>query len=104
MSKMENIEKKLEQVNSLANEVAKKANDELSKAKHKITCLTILVGLFAILGANIAIYSMHVIRDIFENTEIETEVVECLQEVEQKTDGDGSNYFINGNDNSEVGA
>lgn len=59
MSKMENIEKKLEKVNGLANEVARKANNEISMAKHKITCLTILVALFAVIGACIAFYSIY---------------------------------------------
>lgn len=73
MNKMENIEKKLEQVNALANEVAKKANEELSKAKHKITCLTILAALFAVLGTIIAIYSIHTTKELFYDMTVEDE-------------------------------
>ena len=65
MSKMENIEKKLEQVNELANEVSRRANKELSIAKHKITCLTVLVVLFAVIGACVAFYSIHSIKELF---------------------------------------
>ena len=81
MSKMENIEKKLEKVNELANEVSRKANKELSMAKHKITCLTILIVLFAIIGACIAFYSIHSMKELFYDMQIEEEAV-YEQEVE----------------------
>ena len=79
MSKMENIEKKLEAVNDLANEVAKKANDELSIAKHRITCLTMLVALFAIIGASIAFYSVNTIKEMYNNMSVEEECIEYLE-------------------------
>ena len=102
MSKLENIEKRVEEVNELANAIAKKANDELSVAKHKITCLSILAGLFAILGSIIAIYSVHSMKQLFYDMTIEEDVV-YEQEVDQETNGDGSNYFINDSENIKVG-
>ena len=103
MSKMENIEKRLEAVNDLANEVARRANGELSIAKCKITCLTILVALFAIIGASIAFYSINTMEELFYNMSVEEEVVEYDNTVEQSTEGDGSNYFINDSDNNYIG-
>ena len=70
MSKMENIEKKLEKVNELANEASRRANKELSMAKNKITCLTILVVLFAVIGACIAFYSIHSMKELFYDMQI----------------------------------
>lgn len=81
MSKMENIEKKLEKVNGLANEVARKANNEINVLKHKITCLTILIVLFAIIGACIAFYSIHSMKELLYDMQIEEEAV-YEQEVE----------------------
>lgn len=97
MSKIENIEKKLEAVNDLANEVAKRANDELYIAKHKITCLTLLVVLFAVIGAFVAFYSIHTMEKLFYNMSVEEEVVKYDDSVEQNIDKDGDNYFINDN-------
>lgn len=59
MSDLKYIENKVRKVNELANELAHKANNEINVLKHKITCLTILVALFAIIGACIAFYSIH---------------------------------------------
>lgn len=103
MSKMERIEERLAAVNNLANEVAKKANDELSIAKHKITCLTLLVALFAIIGAFIAFYSIHTMQELFYNVSVEEEYVEYDNDVEQNTDNGGSNYFINDSNNNYIG-
>ena len=83
MSKMEKIEERLEAVNSLANEVAKKANNELSIAKHKITCLTALVALFAIIGAFIAFCSIHTMEELFYNMSVEEEYVEYDNDIKQ---------------------
>ena len=99
MSKIEKLEEKLENVNNLANEVARKANKELSIAKHKITCLTVLVVLFAVIGASIAFYSIHSMKELFYDMSVEEEIIET----EQNTDGGGNNYFINDSDNNEVG-
>ena len=98
MSKMENIEKKLEQVNELANEVSRRANNELSMAKHKITCLTVLVVLFAVIGACIAFYSIHSMKELFYDMTVEEEVV-----YEQDIDaGDGGNATGIIGDSNEV--
>lgn len=99
MSKMENIEKKLEEVNDLANEVARKANDELSIAKHKITCLAALVALFAVLGASIAFYSIHTMKEMFYDMTIEEETIEYSQDIDA---GDGGNATGIIGDNNEV--
>ena len=103
MAKLDNIEKRLKEVNELANAVAKKANDELSIAKHKITCLTILVALFAIIGASIAFHSIHTMEELFYNMSVEEEVVEYDNDVEQNTDNGGNNYFINDSENNYIG-
>lgn len=103
MSKMENIEKKLEEVNDLANEVARKANEELSIAKHRITCLTILVALFAVIGASIAFYSINTMEELFYNMSVEEEYIEYDNDVEQNTDNGGNNYFINDSENNYIG-
>ena len=76
MSKIEKLEEKLENVNNLANEVARKANKELSIAKHKIICLTILVVLFAVIGASIAFYSIHSMKELFYDMSVEEEYIE----------------------------
>lgn len=76
MSKIEKIEERLESVNNLANEVARKANKELSVARHRITCLTILVALFAVIGASIAFYSIHSMKELFYDMSIEEEYIE----------------------------
>ena len=99
MSKMENIEKKLEQVNELANEVARKANKELSIAKHKITCLTILIVLFAVIGACIAFYSIHSMKELFYDMTVEEEVIEYNQDIDA---GDGGNATGIIGDSNEV--
>jgi hypothetical protein len=83
MSKMDRIEERLTAVNELANEVAKKANDELSIAKHKITCLTLLVVLFAIIGAFIALHSIHTMEELFYNMSVEEEYVEYDNDIKQ---------------------
>lgn len=99
MSKMENIEKKLEKVNELANEVSRRANKELSMAKHKITCLTILVALFVIIGACIAFYSIHSMKELFYSMQIEEEVIEYNQDIDS---GDGGNATGIIGDSNEV--
>lgn len=101
MSKMENIEKKLEQVNELANEVSRRANKELSIAKHKITCLTILIVLFAVIGACIAFYSIHSMKELFYNMTVEEEVVETIYEQDIDA-GDGGNATGIIGDSNEV--
>lgn len=104
MKKMEQLEEKITRVNDLANEVARKANNELSIAKRKITCLTTLVALLAILGACIAMYSIYNIKELFYNMKVEETVTEKTYDVEQNTDnGDGSNYYLNESDNNVVG-
>ena len=95
MSKMEKIEERLEAVNTLANEVAKKANNELSIAKRKITCLTMLVALFAVLGASIAFYSIHTMKEMFYDMTIEEEYIDVDA-------GDGGNATGIIGDNNEV--
>ena len=97
MSKIEKLEEKLENVNNLANEVARKANKELSIAKHKITCLTILVVLFALIGASIAFYSIHSMKELFYDMEIEETVYE--QDIDA---GDGGNATGIIGDSNEV--
>ena len=92
------IEEKLENVNKLANEVARKANNELSIAKHRIMCLTVLVALFAIIGVSIAFYSIHSMKELFYSMEIEEEIV-----YEQDIDaGDGGNATGIIGDSNEV--
>ena len=103
MSKIEKIEEKLKAVNDLANEVAKKANEELYIAKHKITCLSILLALFAIIGASIALYSIDTMEELFYNMSVEEEYVEYDNDVEQNTDNGGNNYFINDSENNYIG-
>ena len=76
MSKIEKLEERLESVNILANEVAKKANNEVSILKHRITCLTILVALFAVIGASIAFYSIHSMKELFYDMSVEEEYIE----------------------------
>lgn len=76
MSKIEKLEERLESVNVLANEVAKKANNEVSVLKHRITCLTILVVLFAVIGASIAFYSIHSMKELFYDMSVEEEYIE----------------------------
>lgn len=102
MSRIEKLEQRLESVNDLANSVAVEANKELSIAKHRITCLTVLVALFAVIGASIAFYSIHTMKELFYSMEIEEEIV-YEQDVDQETNGEGNNYFINNSDNNMVG-
>ncbi len=71
MADLKNIENKVKKVNELANELAYKANNEISILKHKITCLTILVGLLLIIGASISIYSIHSMKELFYSIETE---------------------------------
>lgn len=80
-------------INNIANEVARRANKELSIAKCKITCLTTITALILILGAFIAIYSIHSLKELFYDMTVE--------EVEQHVDaGDGGNATdIIGNNN-----
>lgn len=80
-------------INNIANEVARRANKELSIAKCKITCLTTITALILILGAFIAIYSIHSLKELFYDMTIE--------EIEQNVDaGDGGNATgIIGNNN-----
>ena len=59
MSDINKIENKMKKINELANELAKKANNEINVLNHKITCLTILIVLFAVIGACIAFYSIY---------------------------------------------
>lgn len=95
MSKIEKLEERLESVNILANEVAKKANNEVSVLKHRITCLTILVVLFALIGASIAFYSLHSMKELFYDMTIEEETIEVDA-------GDGGNATGIIGDNNEV--
>ena len=76
MSRIEKLEERLQSVNNLANSVALEANKELSMAKHKITCLTVLVVLFALIGASIAFYSIHSMKELFYDMSIEEEYIE----------------------------
>lgn len=71
MREIENLRKDVQEVHELANEVARRANNEVSVLKHKITCLTVLVVLFAILGACIALYSIHSMKELFYDMEVE---------------------------------
>lgn len=103
MKEIENLKKDVREVHDLANEVARKANNELSIAKRKITCLTILVGLFAVLGTCIAFYSIHSFKELFYSMEIEEETIEYYQDVDQDTDGSGNNYFLNDSNNNRIG-
>lgn len=96
MSKIEKIEERLESVNNLANEVARKANNELSMAKHKITCLTILVALFAVIGASIAFYSIHSMKELFYDMEIEETVYE--QDIDAGDGGNATGIIGDGNE------
>ena len=96
MSKIEKLEEKLENVNNLANEVARKANKELSIAKHKITCLTVLVVLFAIIGASIAFYSIHSMKELFYDMEIEETVYE--QDIDAGDGGNATGIIGDGNE------
>lgn len=100
MSKMEKIEQRLVEVNNLANEVAKKANDELYIEKHKITCLMVLVALFAIIGVSIAFYSIHTMEKLFYNMSVEEEYIETIGQEANSENGNAIN--ING-DSNKVG-
>ena len=70
MSDLKYIENKVRKVNELANELVHKANNEINVLKHKITCLTILVALFAVIGACIAFYSIHSMKELFYDMQI----------------------------------
>lgn len=100
MSKIEKIEEKLESVNLLANEVAKKANNEVNILKHKITCLTILVALFAVIGASMAFYSINTMEELFYNMSVEEEYIETIEQEANSENGNAIN--ING-DSNKVG-
>ena len=100
MSKIEKLEERLESVNILANEVAKKANNEVSILRHRITCLTILVVLFAIIGASIALYSIHSMKELFYDMTIEEEYTETIEQESNSENGNAIN--ING-DSNKVG-
>lgn len=103
MSRIEKLEERLESVNNLANSVAVEANKELSIAKHRITCLTVLVVLFAVIGASIAFYSINTMEELFYNMSVEEEYIEYDNNVEQNTDNGGNNYFINDSENNYIG-
>jgi len=104
MADLKNIENKVKKVNELANELAYKANNEISILKHKITCLTVLIGLLFILGASVSIYAIHSFKELFYSMEIEeVETVTYDNEVEQNTDNGGSNYFVNNSNNNKIG-
>ena len=96
MTKLEKIEKEMEKVNLLANEVARTANKELSIAKHKITCLIVLVALIAVLEACVAIFSVVKVTEMFYDMQIE-ETIETIDQEAQSENGDAIN--INGNSN-----
>ena len=100
MAKLEKLEEKLDKVNSLANEVARRSNNEVSILKHRITCLTILVGLLFILGACISIYSIHSFKELFYDMTIEEETVETVEQEANSENGNAIN--ING-DSNKVG-
>lgn len=100
---IDNLKVNIKETNELANEVAKKANKDISVAKCKITCLTILAVLFAILGVSIAIYSIHSMKELFYDMEIVTETEENDYDIEQSTTDGGNNYFLNESDNNKIG-
>ena len=99
MKEIENLRQDVKEVHELANEVAKRANNEVSVLKHKITCLTILVGLLFVLGACISIYSIHSMKELFYDMEIEETTYE--NEIDA---GDGGNAIGIIGDNNEVNA
>ena len=99
MAKIEKLEEKLDKVNNLANEVARKANNEVSILKHKITCLTILIGLLFILGASVSIYSIHSFKELFYSMEIEEETTEYYQDIDSGDNGNATGII---GDNNEV--
>ena len=99
MAKIEKLEEKLEKVNNLANEVAKKANNEVSILKHKITCLTVLISLLFILGASVSIYAIHSFKELFYDMEIEEETTEYYQDVDAGDNGNATGII---GDNNEV--
>lgn len=84
-------------INNIANEVARRANKELSIAKCKITCLTTITALILILGAFIAIYSIHSLKELFYSMEIEETTTETVEQEANSENGDAIN--INGNNN-----
>lgn len=96
MSRIEKLEQRLESVNDLANNVAAEANKELSVARHKITCLTILVALFAVIGASIAFYSIHSMKELFYDMEIEETVYE--QDIDAGDGGNATGIIGDGNE------
>ena len=98
MAKIEKLEEKLENVNILANEVSKKANNEISILKHRITCLTVLVGLLFVLGASVSIYAIHSFKELFYDMEIE-ETTEYSQDIDT---GDNGNAIGIIGDHNEV--
>lgn len=100
MSRIEKLEQRLESVNDLANSVAVEANKELSVARHKITCLTILVALFAVIGASIAFYSIHSMKELFYDMSVEEEYIETIEQEANSENGNAIN--ING-DSNKVG-
>ena len=95
MTNLEKLEEKVNSTSTLLDAVADKANKELKLAKHKITCQMYLIGLLAVLGTMIALYSIYSTKQLFYDMQIEEkEVVE--QEVHSQG-GDAMN--INGSNN-----
>jgi len=97
VAKIDNIEKKLNQVNEIANEVARRSNNEVSVLKHRITCLTVLVALLFVLGASVSIYAIHSFKSLLYDMEIEETTIE--QEAKSES---GNAVNING-DSNKVG-
>lgn len=85
------------EVNDVANEVAKRANNELSVAKRKITCLTIIISLLFVLGACIALYSIHSFKELFYDMSIDKTTTEQIID-----GGDNGNTTGIIGDNNEV--
>lgn len=100
MKRLEKIEQEMEKVNFLANEVARTANKELAIAKHKITCLIVLVALIAVLEACVAIFSVVKVTEMFYNMQIEETVTETIDQEAQSENGNAIN--ISG-DSNKVG-
>ena len=102
MTKMENIEKKLEEVNLLANEVAKKANETEFKYKQKISLMKILIICLTILGT-IGMYLMYQSNKYTTDELIYTLQNMVVEEEYIEVDsGDGGNAIGILGDNNEV--
>ena len=99
MKRLEKIEQEMEKVNFLANEVARTANKELAIAKHKITCLIVLIALVAILEATVAIFSVVKVTEMFYDMQIEETVTTYEQDIDAGDEGNATGIM---GDNNEV--